>query len=214
MVDTLLVFWKAKLVSTQEALTVENIFIHGFLSLGCSGSLLLSFSLLCFMFTAERKKHLLLPCLQLPEHLASCFFVFFSWPNLHHFTKINMVKHIFLNRTESTNSVLGGTYTQSTWGKVNCSSCSYPSCSLRSIVFKFTEDGEILAQAGSWLWWTKRQQREEELTSFFAEVSWLLVMVQLSTHCAHHVLAGKAKGLLETLILKHDILWCLTKVRI
>lgn len=55
---------------------------------------------------------------------------FFSWPNLHHFTKVNMVKHVFLNRTESTNSVLGGTYTQSTWEKVNRSSCSYPSCSL------------------------------------------------------------------------------------
>lgn len=128
MVGTLLVFWKAKSVGTQEALTMENSFIHGFLSLDCSGSLLLSFSLLCLMFTAEGKKHLLLPCLQLSEHFTSCFF--FSWPNLHHFTKVNMAKHVFLNRTESTNSVLGGTYTQSTWEKVNRSSCSYPSCSL------------------------------------------------------------------------------------
>ena len=75
MVGTLLVLWKAKSVSTQEAFTLENLFFHGFLSLDCCSSLLLSFSLLCLMFSAERKKHLLLPCLQLPGHSASYFFL-------------------------------------------------------------------------------------------------------------------------------------------
>lgn len=49
-----------------------HITLH-FSLLGRSGSLPFSFSLLCLAFPAEGKKHLLLPCLQLQQHYASCF---------------------------------------------------------------------------------------------------------------------------------------------